>query len=77
MKVKILKSHLNKAGFVLLIKRGKGSHSVWRHSLYPISVVQSGKDNSDAKPYQVKTIKLVLRKVNSTNNNQTDYDPIN
>jgi predicted RNA binding protein YcfA (HicA-like mRNA interferase family) len=72
MKVKLLKSRLSKAGFVLLTKRGKGSHNIWRHHLYPISIIQSGKDNSDAKPYQVKTLKLVLHKVNSTNNNQTD-----
>jgi predicted RNA binding protein YcfA (HicA-like mRNA interferase family) len=72
MKVKILKSKLSKAGFILLTKRGKGSHSVWRHSLYPISVVQSGKDNSDAKPYQVKTLKLALHKINQTSPNQTD-----
>ncbi|MGL5938861.1 MAG: type II toxin-antitoxin system HicA family toxin [Waterburya sp.] len=59
MKVKILKSRLSKAGFVLQTKRGKGSHSFWRHHLYPVSVVQSGKDNSDAKPYQIKKIFLV------------------
>jgi predicted RNA binding protein YcfA (HicA-like mRNA interferase family) len=61
MKVKILKSKLSSAGFILLCGRGKGSHSVWRHSFYPISVVQSGKDSSDAKPYQLKTLKLALK----------------
>jgi predicted RNA binding protein YcfA (HicA-like mRNA interferase family) len=71
MKVKILKSRLDKAGFVLVPKQGKGSHSVWRHSFYPISVVQSGKDNSDAKPYQVKTLKLALQKINSTSPDKT------
>jgi predicted RNA binding protein YcfA (HicA-like mRNA interferase family) len=72
MKVKLLKSQLSQAGFILLPKRGKGSHSVWRHSFYPISVVQSGKDNSDAKPYQLKTLKLALHKINQTSPNQTD-----
>ncbi|MGL5835605.1 MAG: type II toxin-antitoxin system HicA family toxin [Waterburya sp.] len=72
MKVKILKSRLSKAGFILLPRRGKGSHSVWRHSKYPVSVVHCGKDNSEAKPYQVKTLKLVLNKINSANPNQTD-----
>jgi hypothetical protein len=38
--VKILKSRLSKAGFILLTKRGKGSHSDWRHHLYPLSVIQ-------------------------------------
>jgi predicted RNA binding protein YcfA (HicA-like mRNA interferase family) len=63
MKVKLLKSKLSKAGFVLVPKRGKGSHSVWKHPFYSFSVVQSGKDNSDAKPYQVKTLKLALKKI--------------
>ena len=63
VKNRILKSRLSKAGFVLLPKRGKGSHSIWRHPIYPIAVIQSGKDNRDAKPYQVKILKLVLQKV--------------
>jgi predicted RNA binding protein YcfA (HicA-like mRNA interferase family) len=63
MKNRILKSRLSKAGFVRVPRGGKGSHSIWRHSFYPISVVQSGKDSSDAKPYQVKTLKLVLQKI--------------
>ena len=63
MKIKILKSRLSKAGFTCLPKRGKGSHSVWQHPVYPIAIVQSGKDSSDAKHYQVKTLKLVLQKI--------------
>lgn len=63
MKNRIFKSRLSEAGFVRVLRRGKGSHSVWRHPFYPISVVQSGKDNSDAKPYQIKTLKIVLQKI--------------
>jgi predicted RNA binding protein YcfA (HicA-like mRNA interferase family) len=63
MKNRILKSRLSKAGFVRLPRRGKGSHTVWQHPFYSISIVQSGKDSSDAKPYQVKTLKLVLQKL--------------
>jgi predicted RNA binding protein YcfA (HicA-like mRNA interferase family) len=63
MKIRTLKSRLSGAGFILLPKRGKGSHSIWRHPLYQIAIVQSGKDNSDAKPYQVKTLKLVFQKI--------------
>ncbi|MBW4532488.1 MAG: type II toxin-antitoxin system HicA family toxin [Pleurocapsa minor HA4230-MV1] len=63
MKNRILKSRLSKAGFIRLTKRGKGSHTVWQHPFYPIAIVQSGKDNSDAKPYQVKTLKLFLQKI--------------
>lgn len=64
MKNRILKSRLSKAGFIRLRRRGKGSHSVWRHPLYPIAIVQSGKDSSDAKPYQLRKIKLVLNQIN-------------
>jgi predicted RNA binding protein YcfA (HicA-like mRNA interferase family) len=63
VKNRILKSRLSKAGFLQLSKRGKGSHSVWQHPCYPIAFIQSGKDNRDAKPYQVKTLKLVLQTI--------------
>ena len=48
MQIRTLKSRLSKAGFVCCSRRGKGSHSVWKHPIHPISIVQSGKDNSDA-----------------------------
>jgi predicted RNA binding protein YcfA (HicA-like mRNA interferase family) len=60
MKNRILKSRLSKAGFIRLPKRGKGSHSVWRHPYYHICIIQSGKDSHDAKPYQVKTLNMVI-----------------
>lgn len=41
---------LLKAGFVLLPKRGKGSHSIFRHPLGAEDVKLSGKDGKDAKP---------------------------
>ena len=63
MKNKVLKSRLSKAGFIRLPKRGKGSHSIWQHPIYPIAIIQSGKDNRDAKSYQVKILKLVLQKI--------------
>ncbi|MDH6077580.1 type II toxin-antitoxin system HicA family toxin [Chrysosporum ovalisporum FSS-45] len=47
---------LQKEGFTLLPKRGKGSHSYWIHPLLPKPVVLSGKDSKDAKPYQEKDI---------------------
>ncbi|MFM6318806.1 MAG: type II toxin-antitoxin system HicA family toxin [Dolichospermum sp.] len=53
-KIRELKQMLQKAGFTLLSKRGKGSHSYWIHPLLPKPVVLSGKDSKDAKPYQEK-----------------------
>jgi predicted RNA binding protein YcfA (HicA-like mRNA interferase family) len=63
MKNKVLRSRLSAAGFVRLPRRGKGSHTVWKHPIYPIAIIQSGKDNRDAKPYQIKTLKLVLQQI--------------
>lgn len=48
---------LLKAGFVLLPKRGKGSHSVYRHPMLKEDVKLSGKDGNDAKRYQEKQVK--------------------
>jgi predicted RNA binding protein YcfA (HicA-like mRNA interferase family) len=50
-KVRELKQMLQQAGFTLLPKRGKGSHSYWVHGLLPKPIVLSGKDGGDAKPY--------------------------
>ncbi len=55
-KVGELKKILQKAGFTLLPKRGKGSHSYWVHPLLLKPLVLSGKDSKDAKPYQEKDV---------------------
>jgi predicted RNA binding protein YcfA (HicA-like mRNA interferase family) len=61
-KIKKLKSALAKAGFVK--RPGKGSHTVWLHPDMPdMSVTISGRDGSDAKPYQIKDVQDALRKV--------------
>lgn len=62
-KVKELKQMLQKAGFTLLPKRGKGSHSYWIHPLLPNPVVLSGKDGKDAKPYQEKDVTAALEEL--------------
>jgi predicted RNA binding protein YcfA (HicA-like mRNA interferase family) len=60
-KVRELKSALAKAGFVLLPKRGKGSHTVWQHPLLPGSITVAGKDGDDANRYQEKDVRNALR----------------
>lgn len=62
-KVRELKQMLQKAGFVLLPKRGKGSHSYWLHPLLSKPVVISGKDSKDAKPYQQKDVTEALEEL--------------
>ncbi len=63
MKIKTLKSKLSQAGFLCCSRRGKGSHNFWKHPIHRISIVQSGKDASDAKPYQIKAVRLALQKI--------------
>jgi len=62
-KVRELKQTLQKAGFALLPKRGKGSHSYWVHPLLSKPVVISGKDGKDAKPYQEKDVMEALEEL--------------
>ena len=65
LKVKKLKSVLAKAGFIK--HPGKGSHTVWVHPNIPeMPVTISGRDGSDAKPYQIKDVQDALRKVGKT-----------
>jgi len=62
-KIRQLKQMLQKAGFTLLPKRGKGSHSYWVHPLITNPVVLSGKDSNDSKPYQEKEVIEVLKEL--------------
>ena len=62
-KVRELKKLLKKAGFMLLPKRGKGSHSYWIHERLPEPVVLSGKDGGDAKPYQEQRVAEALKSI--------------
>jgi predicted RNA binding protein YcfA (HicA-like mRNA interferase family) len=66
-KIRELKQLLRRAGFQEL--PGKGSHSNWIHSLYLGKITVSGKDGSDAKPYQEKEI---LGTIQEVEDNQSD-----
>jgi predicted RNA binding protein YcfA (HicA-like mRNA interferase family) len=52
-----------RAGYILLLKRGKGSHSIFRHPLRSEDVKLSGKDGKDAKPYQEKEVRQAIQEV--------------
>ncbi len=58
---------LQKAGFQQV--PGKGSHTNWIHPLYSGKVTISGKDGSDAKPYQERETKQAIQKVNRRREN--------
>ncbi len=62
-KVRQLKADLKKAGFVEQKDRGKGSHTVWEHPLYPKLVVIAGHDGDDAKSYQEKEVRDAIQQV--------------
>ncbi len=61
-KIRELKKMLKKAGFQQV--PGKGSHTNWVHSLYSGKVTMSGKDSSDAKPYQERETQQAIEEVN-------------
>lgn len=50
---------LLKAGFTY--RSGKGSHTVWSHSLLPYSLTLSGKNGADADWYQDRDVRNALR----------------
>jgi predicted RNA binding protein YcfA (HicA-like mRNA interferase family) len=60
-KIRELKMMLRKAGFVS--RPGKGSHTVWIHALLIGTITISGADGDDARPYQEKDVRNVLKKV--------------
>jgi predicted RNA binding protein YcfA (HicA-like mRNA interferase family) len=62
-KVRELRAELSKDGFVLERGRGKGSHTVWSHPLYPGHVTLSGQDGDDAQPYQEKQVRNAIHTV--------------
>jgi len=67
-KVGELKKMLLQSGFELIPKRGKGSHTVWKHPQFRGSITLSGKDSKHAQAYQEKDVKQAIRKIK---NNET------
>jgi len=62
-KVRQLRSDLQRAGFQLQPKRGKGSHTWWVHpKLSGFAVNVSGQDGDDAQPYQEDQVKKAVKK---------------
>ena len=64
-KIRQLMADLQRAGFLELPRRGKGSHSLWKHPVYPeIPVVTlTGQLGDDAKLYQERDVRHVLAQV--------------
>jgi hypothetical protein len=57
-KIRQLKADRQRVGCV--VRLGKGSHTVWEHALLSDSLVLSGQDGDDAKPYQERNVRAFL-----------------
>ena len=60
-KIRELKVLLRKAGFSS--RPGKGSHTVWEVPDLPETLTLAGNDGDDAKPYQEKKLRQILKKL--------------
>jgi hypothetical protein len=63
-KIRELKAKLLKAGCTY--RSGKGDHTVWSHPRSNRSIVVSGKDGADAKPYQERAVDNWLQELGET-----------
>lgn len=61
-KIRQLKADLRKAGAYQVSQ--EGSHGKWRHPLIPtMTLILSGHDGDDAKPYQEKTVRDMIKRI--------------
>ena len=61
-KIRQLKADLRKAGAYQVSQ--EGSHTKWKHPLVSSSMlILSGHDGDDAKPYQEKAVRDLLREI--------------
>jgi predicted RNA binding protein YcfA (HicA-like mRNA interferase family) len=61
-KIRQLKGDLRKVGAYLVTQ--EGSHTKWKHPLVPAStLILSGHDGDDAKPYQERAVRDLLREI--------------
>ena len=72
-KIRELKQYLRQAGFTEL--PGKGSHTNWIHPLYTGKLTVSGKNGSDAKPYQEKDVQQAIKEVKEVKEKQEQEKP--
>lgn len=54
IKVRLLEKELERSGYQLLPKRGKGNHRIYENPLTHHTISVSGKKGNDVKPYQLK-----------------------
>jgi DNA-directed RNA polymerase subunit L len=72
-KVRELKAIVAKAGYILQARRGKGSHTYWKHPLLseePLTI--PGKDGDDAPLYLERAIQKILKKLKDLENQKNE-----
>lgn len=70
-KIRELKVMVTKAGYVLQPRRGKGSHTFWKHPLLPDEPLTiPGKDGDDVPLYLERSIQRVLKKLKTLENEE-------
>ncbi len=69
-KIRELKAEIERAGFVHLPKRGKGSHGRWRHPLLGKTLTISGKDGDDVPIYLEKQLAKLLAALEELKENE-------
>ena len=67
-KIRELKAELGRAGFMW--RPGKGSHTVWWHTLIADEITLSGAEGNDAKPYQERDLRSILAKLHDAQRRQ-------
>ncbi len=68
-KIRQLKASLQKAGAYQVSQ--EGSHTKWRHPLLPsATLVLSGHDGEDTKPYQEKSVRSMLQNIKKARENK-------
>jgi predicted RNA binding protein YcfA (HicA-like mRNA interferase family) len=68
--IRELRADLQRAGYRLVKRQGKGSHTKWRYPFVPGSVLVSGHDGDDAKPYQESDVREAIRKAHEAEKRQ-------
>lgn len=69
-KVRELKADLRRAGYHQVKKRGKGSHSMWRHPLVADPINLSGHNGTDARDYQEKMVDAFIERAQEAERSQ-------
>lgn len=74
-KIRELKAMVTKAGYVLQPRRGKGSHTYWKHPLLPEEPLTiPGKDGDNAPLYLERSIQRVTKKLSEMENSEKNEE---